>query len=345
MILPKQRKKALVLSGGGGRGAYHIGALQFLHEHEWFPDVVVGTSIGAVNGAAIASGHDARSLWALWRRLKTEDVQMPHLNIFDGAYLLDTGPLRETLTREGWINFERINSPQSAVHLRITATEVDTGNLSVFGNSPDLFPSKLLEETITLDHILSSCSIPLVYPPTKIKEHTYWDGATVSNTPLSAAIDAGAEEIVVVLMTPWGEDETSAVSLPGSLIQAASLALDWSLLASFRSDLKTFRRVNEMVKLRAQNARLRAILKEVTSKMGDATAANTYQDLNQDGIPDIFEDNLRVLSDPMIVAPQKPIPAEQIISYTPAGHEKMYEMGYEDAKRAWGAAGRVVEGE
>ena len=50
-MLPESRKKALVLSGGGGRGAYHIGVLRFLHEHEWFPDVVVGTSIGAVNGA------------------------------------------------------------------------------------------------------------------------------------------------------------------------------------------------------------------------------------------------------------------------------------------------------
>jgi hypothetical protein len=44
--------QALVLSGGGGRGAYHIGVLRFLEEHEWHPDIIVGTSIGAVNGAA-----------------------------------------------------------------------------------------------------------------------------------------------------------------------------------------------------------------------------------------------------------------------------------------------------
>jgi NTE family protein len=71
----KERKRALVLSGGGGRGAYHVGVLRFLEEHEWFPDIVVGTSIGAVNGAAIASGHRAHSLWALWQRLRTRDVQ------------------------------------------------------------------------------------------------------------------------------------------------------------------------------------------------------------------------------------------------------------------------------
>ena len=57
-----KRQKALVLSGGGGRGAYHVGVLRFLEEHDWMPDIVSGTSIGAVNGAAIASGHNAFSL-------------------------------------------------------------------------------------------------------------------------------------------------------------------------------------------------------------------------------------------------------------------------------------------
>ena len=47
-------RRALVLSGGGGRGAYHVGVLRFLEEHEWEPDIIVGTSIGAVSGAAIA---------------------------------------------------------------------------------------------------------------------------------------------------------------------------------------------------------------------------------------------------------------------------------------------------
>jgi len=56
-----QPKKALVLSGGGGRGAYHIGVLEALVEHGWMedgqgPDIIAGTSIGAINAAALASG-------------------------------------------------------------------------------------------------------------------------------------------------------------------------------------------------------------------------------------------------------------------------------------------------
>ncbi len=105
--------KALVLSGGGGWGAYQVGVLRFLEEHEWFPDVIVGTSIGAVNGAAIASGHTSHSFWALWRRLKTDDVQRRAWDLFSldhWDHLLDTAPLRTTLIEEGWIDLDRVNA-------------------------------------------------------------------------------------------------------------------------------------------------------------------------------------------------------------------------------------------
>lgn len=343
-MLPVSRKRALVLSGGGGRGAFHVGALRFLHEHEWFPDVVVGTSIGAVNGAAIASGHDARSLWALWQRLRTEDVQKPNLKGLVDGFLLDTAPLTKTLTNENWLDIDRLNSPNAAVHLRITTTEVDTGRLLVFGNSPDERGKGAIQERIEIKHIISSCSIPLVYPATRMKDHLYWDGATVSNTPLSAAIDAGAEEIVVVLMTPWG-DQNESVPLPKSLQEAAGLALDWALLGSFRADLKLFQRVNTLVRLQMENAQLRSMVGELYSQMGKTQAAKRYLDADQNGIPDVFEKTLRDLPEPLIIAPRKPIPALQIISYTEKGHEQMYQMGYEAARTAWRTAGRKVEGE
>ncbi|MCA9955131.1 MAG: patatin-like phospholipase family protein, partial [Anaerolineales bacterium] len=174
-MLSEDPKRALVLSGGGGRGAYHVGVLRFLEEHEWYPDVVVGTSIGAVNGAALASGHTSHSLWALWRKLRTKHVQKPNWNPFSSVSLLDTSPLRETLLNEGWVDFERINDPEkAAVHLRITATEISTGLLHIFSNS-------LSKKTdITVEHILSSCSIPLIYPHTSLGSTKYWDGAVVA---------------------------------------------------------------------------------------------------------------------------------------------------------------------
>lgn len=339
----RSRKKALVLSGGGGRGAYHVGVVRFLEEHDWFPDVVVGTSIGAVNGAAMASGHTAHSLRALWQRLRTSDVQKPHLNLLSDNYLLDTSPLRQTLEREGWVNFDRVNSDQSAVHLRVTATEVNTGHLHVFGNSDDVYPSRMRREPLSLDHIIASCSIPIVYPATPLYDQLYWDGATVANTPLGPAIDAGSEDIVVVIMTPWESSGDRETETPNSILSAASITLEWALLASFQADMKMFRRVNELVKLQLENARLRAentLLKSQVKGLPTEAA-----DSDGDGIPDVLEQPFQMLPEPIIVAPSRPIPVDRIIRYTEDGHEQLFEMGYKDAKRAWRLAGHPVEGE
>lgn len=340
----ESRKRALVLSGGGGRGAYHVGVLRFLEEHEWRPNVVVGTSIGAVNGAAIASGHTAYSLWSLWRRLRTRDVQKPNVNPIKGNFLLNTQPLRETLQRQGWVNFERINSEEASVHLRVTATEVSTGHLHVFGNSPDVYPSAMQLEPLELDHIIASCSIPIVYPATQLADSLYWDGATVANTPLGPAIDAGAEEIVVVIMTPWDEDNGDVkVQTPRNLLSAASTTLEWALLASFQADLKLFRRINDLVRLQVENARLRATNALLRQQlMGQEV---DLEDKDGNGIPDILEKDYKALPEPIIVAPRRAIPVERIISYTAEGHEELYRMGYEDARRAWREAGNQVEGE
>ncbi|MEH6637551.1 MAG: patatin-like phospholipase family protein, partial [Halioglobus sp.] len=62
-------KRALILSGGGGRGAYQVGVWRRLQEIGWQPDIVCGTSIGAINGALIGSGWDARRLEAFWESL------------------------------------------------------------------------------------------------------------------------------------------------------------------------------------------------------------------------------------------------------------------------------------
>jgi len=78
--------KALILSGGGGRGAFHAGVYQYLmsdnkenvsssHAGPWNPDIIVGTSIGAVNGAAIAQGMAAEELVNVWKSLEEKDIQ------------------------------------------------------------------------------------------------------------------------------------------------------------------------------------------------------------------------------------------------------------------------------
>lgn len=337
---------ALVLSGGGGRGAYHVGALRFLEEHDWYPDIIVGTSIGAVNGAAIASGHSSHSLWSLWQRLTTDDVQRRAWKLFspdEWDHLLDTSPLRKTLVEEGWIDLSRINAENPSHHLRITVVEAETGQLRVFGNSCDDLPGSHCEQVeLTLDHILASCSIPVVYPPTRIGEVRFWDGGTVANTPLGPAVDAGADDIVVVLMTPW-EDETGRpryVPMGGlkGLLLAAQAAFEWALLASFQADLKLFNRTNDIVRLTIQNRRLEAENAALRAQMRQSDSAG------QPIEPVEAHSKYREIHSPVIISPQRPIPVIDILRYELDNHKKLYRMGYEDARAAWERSGRVVEG-
>ena len=341
-------RRALVLSGGGGRGAYHVGVLRFLEEHDWEPDIIVGTSIGAVNGAAIASGHTAHSLWALWRRLTTEDVQRlawkQLASLGDQDYLLDTAPLRDTLEGEGWVRPDRINMDPPAKHLRITVVEMETGRLRVFGNSPDPAPGGRSEQVpITLDHILASCSIPVVYPATKIEDMDFWDGGTVANTPLGPAIDAGAEDVVVVLMTPWEDKQERPKYIPvggvRGLLAAAQAAFEWALLASFQADLKLFHRTNEVVRLIEENRQLRAEIANLKTRLGEGTLSAT---LSEGQASDLKH---REVPSPIVIAPQGAIPLADIIRYDPDNHRHLHQMGYQDARAAWARAGRRVEGD
>jgi NTE family protein len=337
--------RALVLSGGGGRGAYHVGVLRFLEEHEWYPDIIVGTSIGAVNGAAIASGHTAHSLWALWRRLRTDDVQRRAWDLFsldEWDHVLDTAPLRRTLVEEGWIDLSRINAQPPSKHLRITVVEMETGRLRVFGNSCDpASGSHCQPVTITLDHILASCSIPLIYPPTRIDDVAFWDGGTVANTPLGPAVDAGAEDIVVVLMTPWEDEQDRPRYAPvggvRGFLSAAQAAFEWVLLASFQTDLKLFNRTNDMVRLTIENARLRAENKTLKAQLRSQSVPSSEAEA--------VDLRHRQVASPVIVSPQRSIPVVDIIRYRPDNHERLYDMGYGDARAAWAQAGRPVEGQ
>lgn len=368
-----QRQTALVLSGGGGRGAYHIGAYRALVEAGWIedgrgPDIIVGTSIGAVNGAAIASGRTVAELEALWRALRTEHVQTlstevpvllrpvlkyvfrdvltsealdsapdqtrangtrkrstgaggwigggsfgqmfpPFLNIFD------TSPLRQTLTQPQstalgplrWVDWERVNS-SAAPALTVTATNVSAGVLRTFSNRPR---EQRAVEQLTIDHLLASASIPLIYPWTEIEQQQYWDGAVLANTPLEPVIELAGDaevETVVVMMSPWLDgDATSVPPLPDNLFQGLARTLDWALAASYHTALDLLEERNQLAEAVAQ--------------------------LLAAGLP-WHGPRPRPFRRPLIVAPQELMPPDWIIDYEPATHEYLFKLGYDDAVRA-----------
>ena len=222
--------RALVLSGGGGRGAYECGVYKYLEEVGLLPDILVGTSIGAINAAAIGSGRSAAELEEAWLATRTRDIQR-FWRLRPWRALYDTSPWRKTLHR--YIDFDAL--ARTDKRLLITATELETGQLRIFDNQ---------ETTLTPDHILASCSIPLIYPWTQVGDYHYWDGAVMANTPLVGAIDAGADEILVVLLSPIGERHIEPPRWPW---QAVTVMLDLALSATFENDFKQLENVNRLV--------------------------------------------------------------------------------------------------
>ncbi len=228
--MSKTIKRALVLSGGGGRGAYECGVYKYLEEVGHEPDILVGTSIGAINAAAIASGRSAAELEAAWLQTHTQNVQR-FWRLWPWRAIYDTSPWRQTL--HDYIDFDALSKTDQ--NLLITATEIETGRLRIFDND---------QMTLTPDHILASCSIPLLYPWTTIDGYHYWDGAVMANTPLAGAIDAGADEVLVVLLSPVGEQRMDPPRWPW---KAFAMMLDLALSATYENDVRQLETINELV--------------------------------------------------------------------------------------------------
>ena len=214
-------KRILVLSGGGGRGAYHVGVLEYLEKVGWQPDVIVGSSVGAVNAAALGSGVSVRGLRSRWMDLDTADVQKMRVDdvLLDNVlrrrdHIFDLSPWPEALVGRSkkwqdrpWFRPEVINRADAPYDVYVTAVNTQTTRLEYFSNRD---PGGL-----SLEHIMASFSIPLWYGPTEIDGVPYWDGGTLANTPFRKALELGGTEVVVATMIPWPERPLYSHERPG----------------------------------------------------------------------------------------------------------------------------------
>jgi NTE family protein len=184
------RPVGFVLGGGGSLGAAQVGMLQALAEAGIFADLVVGTSVGSLNGAIVA--HDppraATALGAIWPTIRTQDV-------FPGsaleryrtwrtarAYLFESDALWDLIGRLLPVDrFQDLAIPFAAM-----ATDVETAR-------PVVLDTGLLRPAL-----LASAAIPGVFPPVWHNGRTLWDGGLVANVPLRHALAMGARSLVVL---------------------------------------------------------------------------------------------------------------------------------------------------
>lgn len=197
---PRRPRTAFVLSGGGNLGAIQVGMLRALAEHEIVPDVVLGCSIGALNGAAYAARPGARGVERLedhW--LHATDTVMPSSRIPSAVQLLRKGAslhsndgLREGI--EGLLGARR-RFDDLELAFQCVAVDVDRAVERWFDDG-ELVPS-----------ILASAALPAVYPPVTIDGRRYVDGGVVDNVPIARAVELGCRTIYVLQLGPHGRPD------------------------------------------------------------------------------------------------------------------------------------------
>ncbi|AKU96721.1 Patatin [Labilithrix luteola] len=227
----RQRRTAMILSGGGARGAYEVGVLWYIFDDlsrmRGGPpriDVLCGTSVGAIN-ACYLTAHlgdpvlGMRRLVHLWSELQLTRVLgfgakqlggLPRLLLGGGDVgtgVFDVKPMADLVQREiSWRALARALRKRQLRALTVSTTEVSTGRTVVFMQTapdvdiPQTAPPRTLfrADHIGPHHALASAAIPMLFPPVKIDDELYLDGGLRQNTPIAPALRLGATHVFAI---------------------------------------------------------------------------------------------------------------------------------------------------
>jgi NTE family protein len=187
---PTRPKTAFVFAGGGSFGAIQVGMMQALAAHGVTADLVVGSSVGAMNGAYYAGTptlDGVKQLAAIWRGLTRQDVFPISLRSFVGFlwrrdFLISHDGVRKLI--EDHLPYK--NLEQAALPIHIVTTNIVSGETVV------------LSEGSAAEAIVASTAIPGAFAPVKYRDMFLADGAISSNTPINVAIQKGARRLIIM---------------------------------------------------------------------------------------------------------------------------------------------------
>ncbi len=295
-------RTALILTGGGARAAYQVGVL--LAIGDLLPDarripfsIISGTSAGAVNALALAcSAHNFRgavqTLADLWGNITAAQIyRVDALSVvgaglrwlattlFGGLCkqtprsLLDNTPLRRLLKR--WLDFRRIERALASGALRavsVTASGYATGeSVSFFQARDDVEPwertNRLGSRTqLTVDHVLASTAIPLIFPAVYINREYFGDGSMRQMAPISPAIHLGARKILVIGAGPLiFRAERQHSRIYPTPAQIAGHVLSALFLDTLAVDIERMQRINRTLAAIPKGPREHIPLRPITA--------------------------------------------------------------------------------
>lgn len=229
-------KTAFVFAGGSSLGAIQVGMLKALIAHGYRADMVVGSSVGAINAACFAGDPTPAGvarLEAIWRGMRRADVFPTRaigslIGLFSQrGYLVESTGLARLLERH--LSYRRLEDPQLPCH--IIATDMLEG-IEIRLSSGPAVPA-----------LLASAAIPGVFPAVKMAGRHVVDGGVANHTPISAAVELGATRLVVL---PTGYSCALAAP-PGRAIAVALHALNILIARQLTDAIRRFRTTVEIV--------------------------------------------------------------------------------------------------
>jgi NTE family protein len=368
---------ALVLTGGGSRSAYQVGVLLALAE--MLPrsrnpfQVIVGTSAGAVAASVLAAeAHHWRRavaglerVWANFQSSQVFHVDARHmmragahwvLALISGGMvlsppksMLDNTPLRELLGVH--VDCAGIRRSIERGHLRafaLCATSYSSGRSVAFFDGIDSIRdwSRVqrigVRTQVTLDHLMASAGIPLLFPPIRIGDEYYGDGAMRQLHPLSPAIHLGADRVLIIGVRARRAAGVQVNRLPPIMPTPGEIfgyMLDTLFTDQIYGDLEQLERFNELVHAAPQVARGRGPIE--TLMLAPSVDPREIAARHAGEIPRGLRALLRVIGGPDASGDQLASYLTFESGYTSA----LIELGYRDAMEARSALMAFMGGE
>jgi NTE family protein len=237
-------RTAFVLSGGASLGALQVGMLHALYEEGVAPDLLVATSAGALNATFVASRPQtdatATELARVWRGLVREDIFPVSASALIGGlcgrrdHMVPDRALRQLIRR--YVQLDDL--AEAAIPVHLVAFDLNEQREVLLTHGP------------AMDAVAASASIPGVFPPVRMDSRLLIDGGVVNNTPISHAVDLGAERIYVL---PTQEPGRGLPCVPKGALDVAIHGLSLLIDRRLEADLARYSQVAELILLPARN--------------------------------------------------------------------------------------------